>query len=62
MKVRSASEARESGFYWVMSGHDWTIAQWNEKSGWISVLGETEFNRTDVDFDEIDERRIERST
>lgn len=52
---------REEGFYWVKHEGNWEIAKWYEYVG-----GRFEwdfFDRTQIvdgDFDEIDERRIER--
>jgi hypothetical protein len=63
VRVLPAHEARESGFYWVMSGREWTIAEWDSSLGnWSSVLGygDTADNVNDNFFDEIDERKIVR--
>jgi hypothetical protein len=54
---------REDGFYWVLDGGNWTIACWENRwspKGWTGILNNTEYNRDDSDFDEIDERRIQR--
>lgn len=61
MKVRSASEARESGFYWIKDGHEWVIGEWDaDRSRWTLTGTSEGFN--DEEFDEIDERKIVRST
>jgi hypothetical protein len=59
-----ATNSRKPGFYWVRDGEQWTIALWRRSSfpkGWIAVIGNTEFDRDDSDFSEIDENRIVRN-
>lgn len=51
---------REPGYYWVKYDGEWEIAMWFE---WIPGKYEWNFfdrSKTDSDFEEIDERRIER--
>lgn len=50
---------RESGYYWVLNGNVWSIAEWYpEFNNWSKIGNECDFE--DSDFDEIDERKIER--
>lgn len=50
---------RESGYYWVKNENIWYVAKYNKDYFAWSISGvETTF--TDVDFEEIDERRIVR--
>lgn len=52
---------REPGYYWCKSEGKWGIAEWYVSSSfslWF-ITGDDE-GRADSDFEEIDERRIER--
>jgi len=50
---------RESGYYWVRDGVNWYPARWeSEPQTWLVCGVEDEY--ADYEFDEIDERRIER--
>ena len=50
---------RESGFYWVLFGGKWHIAEWESglEDWWMSGTDECFF---DNEFWQIDERRIVR--
>lgn len=61
MKVRAASEIRESGFYWVMNAREWIAAEWDSTIKRWTITGHWDSWEDDA-FDEIDERRIERLT
>lgn len=53
---------REPGYYWVKDDGEWEIAKWFE---WYPGKCEWDYfdrSRNDEDFEEIDERRIERPT
>ena len=48
---------REEGYYWVMYGSEWIIAEWIFNQWWTT--GENECNTMqDYDFNEIDERQV----
>lgn len=49
---------RQPGFYWVRDYQWWAIARWHEDGIWQHPGSDGEF--TDVDYMEIDERRITR--
>lgn len=48
---------RQPGYYWLRVKDLWFVAEW-DKFGWNTTQG---ISFEDSDFDEIDERRIERS-
>ena len=50
---------REPGYYWLRSKDKWSIGEWKRGEWWI-ISHDGWFE--DSDFDEIDERRIERNT
>ena len=50
---------RESGYYWVKNENIWYVAKYNKDYFAWSISG-VEATFTDVDFEEIDERRIAR--
>lgn len=47
---------RAKGFYWVKYEGEWTISHYHGKGSYP-----WELSRTDSEFEEIDERRIERN-
>jgi hypothetical protein len=49
---------RQNGFYWVRLDDGWTVANWDGARWWM--IG-SEMSCKSTDFDEIDERRIERA-
>lgn len=54
---------RQPGFYWVKRKGEWEVAGYyivGNVGGW-ELTGEANILITDTDFEEIDERRIERS-
>lgn len=52
---------REDGYYWVRYYGEWCVAKW-ENDGFDSyfLLHGSGCTKKSADFDEIDERRIER--
>jgi hypothetical protein len=50
---------RAAGFYWVRSGDKWSVAEYLVTPEEWAFPG-SELERLDDEFDEIDERRIER--
>lgn len=51
---------RIEGYYWVKHQGNWEIAKWYEYVGGRFEWGFFDRTKVDGDFDEIDERRIER--
>lgn len=52
-------ENRISGYYHTRDGRDWAISFWARPfKFWLTISDEAHYQ--DSDFDEIDERRIER--
>ena len=54
---------REEGYYWVKDDSKWEVAEW--KTDWVDIgwyLTTLIDCFVDEDFEEIDERRIERHT
>lgn len=56
---------RESGFYWVKLKPEWIIARWNKIYWVMPIFAKDYYLETkvfyDSNFEEIDERRIERT-
>lgn len=48
---------REEGFYWVKDDEQWIIAEWD---GGIWYTHGNDYEFQDSDFQEIDERKIQR--
>lgn len=51
---------REPGYYWVKYGGDWIIARYCVVGYWMSPDFNDKMYHEDSDFEQIDERRIER--
>ena len=51
---------RQPGYYWVKYGNEWTIGQFGyyNSDTWTLTMSDVTFK--DEEFDEIDERRIDR--
>lgn len=50
---------RKSGFYWVKIHNDWVIAEYFQSSDIWEQIG-SEKTLSDIQFQDIDEKRIER--
>lgn len=49
---------RQPGYYWLRSKNKWSVGEWRKDETWWIISSDGWFE--DSDFDEIDERRIER--
>lgn len=60
--IMRGSMQRANGFYWVRYDDEWEIAKWEKswRDEYQWALAGSELYRDDEDFQEIDERRIER--
>lgn len=52
---------REYGFYWVKDDDGWFIAEWRDGDKWITTGNPLSVWFEDIDFIEIDEKRIIRN-
>lgn len=50
---------RQPGFYWLRSKERWSVGRYHGEDGW-TIIGHDGYGFEDSDFEEIDERRIER--
>lgn len=52
---------RKPGFYWVLDDGEWFIAEWTNKGRWLVTGANACGWLEDIDFEEIDEERLERN-